>query len=234
MKHFFYPGFSARTGGLLREHDLEQRQKNFELPGAKGAWLSKLRLDPDGGAMANERLISLFCYEPAALAALIGALAHDTHYNHLLVTPGRANAAVRSVLGTETRRANLRISYLPPLTQLDFDELLWRCDINFVRGEDSLVRAIWAGKPLVWQIYPQEDGAHIAKLQAFLERTGASSPTRAVHKAWNAGVKGSLEQGALTLPLLSAWQDEASALKSELWKLPDLTGTLLQFVHKNR
>ena len=34
---------------------------------------------------------------------------------------------------------------LPWLTQPDYDRLLWSADLNFVRGEDSLVRAIWAG-----------------------------------------------------------------------------------------
>jgi uncharacterized repeat protein (TIGR03837 family) len=233
-KHFFYPGFTDRTGGLLREPDLAERQKKFDLPDAKDAWLANLGLTSGSDSLSNERMISLFCYEPAALATLIVALAQDTRQSHLLVTPGRATAAVRSILGSETRRANMRISYLPPLTQPEFDELLWHCDINFVRGEDSLVRAIWAGKPFVWHIYPQEDGAHIAKLQAFLNGMGASPSTRALHEVWNAGVKGSAGELALTLPPVSAWQDEASALKSELWKLPELTGNLLQFVRKNR
>ena len=56
------------------------------------------------------------------------------------------------------------------LPQDDFDRLLWRCDINFVRGEDSFVRAQWAGKPFVWQIYPQAEQAHLVKLDAFLAR----------------------------------------------------------------
>ena len=41
--------------------------------------------------------------------------------------------------------------------------------LNAVRGEDSLVRALWAGQPFVWHIYPQDDGAHHAKLDAFLD-----------------------------------------------------------------
>ena len=49
-------------------------------------------------------------------------------------------------------------------------ELLWACDVNFVRGEDSFVRAHWAARPMVWQIYPQDDHAHRVKLDAFLGR----------------------------------------------------------------
>ncbi len=47
--------------------------------------------------------------------------------------------------------------------------MLWACDLNAVRGEDSLVRGLWAGKALVWHIYPQDDDAHHAKLHAFLD-----------------------------------------------------------------
>ena len=53
------------------------------------------------------------------------------------------------------------------LSQTEYDQLLWSADINAVRGEDSLVRAIWAGKPFLWDIYKQDDGAHWDKLRAF-------------------------------------------------------------------
>jgi len=60
-----------------------------------------------------------------------------------------------------------------------------------VRGEDSLVRAIWAGRPFVWQIYPQEDGVHRVKLDAFLDlflagtEPGFAADLRALWHAWN-------------------------------------------------
>jgi len=40
------------------------------------------------------------------------------------------------------------------------------CDVNFVRGEDSFVRAQFAARPLVWQAYPQDEGAHLNKSAA--------------------------------------------------------------------
>jgi uncharacterized repeat protein (TIGR03837 family) len=42
--------------------------------------------------------------------------------------------------------------------------------VNFVRGEDSFVRAQWADKPFVWHIYPQDENLHHKKLRAFLQR----------------------------------------------------------------
>jgi len=47
------------------------------------------------------------------------------------------------------------------------------------------VRALWADRPFVWQLYPQDDQAHHAKLEAFLEWQGAPSLWRALHRAWN-------------------------------------------------
>ena len=53
--------------------------------------------------------------------------------------------------------------------QQGFDRLLWSCDFNIVRGEDSFLRAQWAAKPFIWHIYPQEDDYHLIKLGAFIQ-----------------------------------------------------------------
>jgi uncharacterized repeat protein (TIGR03837 family) len=66
---------------------------------------------------------------------------------------------------------------LPFVPQNDFDALLWACDVNFVRGEDSFVRAQWAAKPFVWHIYPQSENAHHVKLDAFLARYLENMPS---------------------------------------------------------
>ncbi|WZV76330.1 elongation factor P maturation arginine rhamnosyltransferase EarP [Burkholderia pseudomallei] len=63
--------------------------------------------------------------------------------------------------------------------------------MNFVRGEDSFVRAQWARRPFVWQIYPQADDAHLPKLDAALAHVTArvDHATRAATErfwhAWN-------------------------------------------------
>jgi uncharacterized repeat protein (TIGR03837 family) len=234
-KHFFYPGFTTRTGGLIREPGLAVRQSAFLKAANKATWLARHGIAIDGAHATEERLISLFCYEPAALGELIETLSGDTqHRNHLMVTTGRASAAVRVILGNETQRGSLRISYLPRLQQPEFDELLWLCDINFVRGEDSLVRALWASKPFVWQIYPQEDDAHIAKLQAFLDRIGASPSVSSLYERWNAVKQSDGATRPLLLPAMPDWELAAQALKTELWALPELTGALLEFVRKTR
>lgn len=212
-KRFFYPGFTPRTGGLLREPGLLQRQAAFD----RAAWLAGLGITPAPGT----QLVSLFCYEPAALPGLLALLAHQPRPVHLLVTPGRATAAVQAC----ARPPSLGLHYLPWLTQDDYDHLLWTCDLNFVRGEDSLVRALWAGRPFVWHIYPQHDDAHQAKLAAFLDWLEAPPALRAFHQTWNG-----FDTRPLPEPDLPAWSHNAVQARQLLLEEPDLLSQLLEFV----
>ncbi len=223
-KLFFYPGFTLDTGGLLREPDLLGRQATFD----RAVWLHQRGIDWQG-----EKLVSLFCYEPPALTQLLDDLAEngvDGQPVRLLVAAGRATEAVKAIQPNEYQRKQLSISYLPQLTQTDFDHLLWASDINFVRGEDSIVRAIWAGKPFVWQIYPQDDGAHGPKLDAFLNMLGAPPSLRAFHRAWN----GTAGDGLPPLTDLPVWQQAASTARARLAQQPDLTSSLLEYAAKTR
>lgn len=226
-KLFFYPGFAVQTGGLLREPDLLQRLQTFD----RAAW--RAQWDVPAQALA----ISLFCYEPPALAALLQQLQQPASAPpvHLFITQGRAWRAVQAALPHAVARdlaqkqqaqwGALTLHALPWLTQRAFDELLWACDLNFVRGEDSLVRALWAGQPLVWQIYPQDDQAHHGKLEAFLDALQAPPCLRAWHAAWN---------GMQALPLpnwqdmdWAAWRHWAQQARQSLWQQPDLVSQLL-------
>ena len=247
QKVFFYPGFTPETGGLLLEPDLASRQAAFD----RTAWLKQQGIDWQG-----ETLVSLFCYEPPALVQLLGDLEQNGINEHgvrLLVAAGRATDAVKAIRASkaaqniyqnglqpnEYARKQLSISYLPLLSQIDFDDLLWASDINFVRGEDSIVRAIWAGKPFIWQIYPQDDGAHGAKLEAFLDMLAAPPSMRAFHRVWNGLANQTPDDALPPLPnqndkQLKEWEQTAANNRSRLARLPDLTTSLLEYAAKNR
>jgi uncharacterized repeat protein (TIGR03837 family) len=177
VKYFYFPGFTAASGGLLREKGLLTSRDAENIRRKPGRALD----------------ISLFCYDNAPVGELLEVLVNSAADICLHVAPGKPLAAVARQLGGSGpwqlgRLQVLPFAFLPPD---DFDRLLWRCDINFVRGEDSFVRAQWAGKPFVWQIYPQEEQAHLVKLEAFLERytTGMSAAVAIaavnVFRAWN-------------------------------------------------
>ena len=226
-KHFFYPGFTEGTGGLLRESALAARRDAFD----RANWLEQQHIPWQG-----ERLISLFCYEPPALAPLLARLQAGEMPTRLLVTPGRAAAAVKAWFQNKNPPepawngdSLLSISYLPYFTQTDFDHLLWASDLNFVRGEDSVVRALWAGQAFVWQIYPQDDGAHGPKLEAFLDWLQAPPSLRHFHRVWNG-----LEAGPLPAIDVPLWQAVALAARERLLAQDDLATQLAQFIQKNR
>ncbi len=223
-KHFFYPGFTQGTGGLLREPDLDARQARFD----RRAWLSA-----HGVPWQGEQLVSLFCYEPPALPALLRLLSEGEHPARLLVTHGRPAQAVAQAVQTlgwaNTGHGALQLHPLPALPQPGFDELLWACDLNFVRGEDSLVRALWAGQPFIWHIYPQDDGAHWAKLDAFLDWLQAPADLRAAHHQWNGP-----DAQPLSLPEAHAHRTTVQAARSQLHAQPDLVEQLLNHVRQQR
>jgi len=229
-KHFFYPGFTADTGGLLREPNLLARQAVFD----RSAWLAQ-----QGIPWQGERLVSLFCYEPAGLPNLLQQCAQSAQPTRLLVTAGRASATVQRWV-TETnrlqpvreKREQLLISYLPKLTQTDFDHLLWASDLNLVRGEDSLTRALWAGKPFIWHIYPQDDNAHHAKLDAFLAWLEASTPVRLAHACWNGFAPVARMPALLQDETPGIWQACVAQARTRLLAQDDLTTRLLAYVQR--
>jgi len=224
-KWFFYPGFTARTGGLLRETDLLPRQRAFD----STAWLASQGLARRDG----ESTLSLFCYDNPALPELLAELSQRPTL--LLATAGLATRQVSQVLGASMQRGALRCIALPHLTQRDYDHLLWSSDLNFVRGEDSFVRAQWAGRPFVWQIYPQTDAAHATKLGAFLRLhlAGAdaalAADIRSLWKGWNG-----LSTAPLHLPDAPAWNRHTTAWREGLRVQADLGSQLIGFASETR
>lgn len=194
-KLFFFPGFTAKTGGLLREANLLHRRQAFEGSAeARAGFLKGLGVQPQPDAL----LVSLFAYENERLGGWLDALRADTQPVHLLVPQGRILGQLGAWLGEPHLQvgqvyqcASLTVQILPFVSQDDYDRLLWSCDFNAVRGEDSFVRAQWAGRPMLWHIYVQDENAHWDKLEAFLAlyRQGLSAPAAdalmALWRAWN-------------------------------------------------
>ncbi|MGF6319071.1 elongation factor P maturation arginine rhamnosyltransferase EarP [Pseudomonas frederiksbergensis] len=197
QKFFFFPGFRKGTGGLLRESGLLERRRQFQQsPQAQQEFLQGLGID----RAPNAQLISLFAYENTGLASWLDAMADDSTPTHLLVPEGRILGDVERWLkvdgltaGAVHVRGALTVQVLPFVRQDQYDLLLWSCDFNAVRGEDSFVRAQWAGRPLLWHIYRQDEDIHLDKLDAFLAlyTQGLSGPAReaisGLWRAWNAG-----------------------------------------------
>ncbi|SFB32030.1 MULTISPECIES: elongation factor P maturation arginine rhamnosyltransferase EarP [unclassified Pseudomonas] len=238
QKYFFFPGFRPGTGGLLREAGLLEQRRAFQQDvNVQQDFLQTLGVFPTAGA----RLISLFAYENAGLASWLDVLSTDGRATHLLVPEGRILGDVQRWLGLERlvagdiqQRGSLTVQVIAFVRQEQYDRLLWCCDFNAVRGEDSFVRAQWAGRPLLWHIYRQDEDIHLDKLDAFLElyTAGLSPSARAaligLWQAWNT-------EGDMAQPwkmLLEHWPEVSQ--HAETWCLEqglraDLATALVNF-----
>ncbi|CAN5516373.1 elongation factor P maturation arginine rhamnosyltransferase EarP [soil metagenome] len=220
-KWFFYPGFTTRTGGLIREPALLDVRAAFDA----ASWLATYGIHPASG----ELVVSVFAYDVSALPATLARLPKGRKL--LLATAGQAE----SVTAIGNALEDVRVHALPRLTQKGFDDLLWSCDLNLVRGEDSFVRAQWAARPFVWQIYPQHDAAHVIKLEAFLARylEGAdrelAESIRRLWLGWNA-LAADAEPASASRAAWNAWTDLSHAWRDHLCAQADLASQLIGFV----
>jgi uncharacterized repeat protein (TIGR03837 family) len=234
-KHFFFPGFTPSTGGLICERDLLSVRSTFDETAAAKFWESI-------GVPRNadiEMCVSLFCYENPALPELLQEWADGPERVRVLVTPGAATRQVSDWFGTQLLpgtqlcKNSLTAHALPFLSQSSYDRLLWACDMNFVRGEDSFVRAQWAQRPFVWQIYPQTENTHFVKLDVFLTRYLHNFPESEIVKrfwlAWN----GAGEIGTSWRDFVAIWP--LLELHTKVWvgqldRTRNLADNLVRFV----
>ncbi|WP_028104122.1 elongation factor P maturation arginine rhamnosyltransferase EarP [Pseudoduganella violaceinigra] len=215
-KYFFFPGFTEKTGGLLYEAGLEaERRAYIADPVAVPAFLSSLGVT---AAEAAAMKVSLFCYPYAPVAEVFAAWCAGGQAVTCLVPEGVASDAVAAFLeqpavaGAVRSEGALTVRVLPFVPQQDYDKLLWSCDLNFVRGEDSWVRAQWAAKSFIWNIYAQDENLHHKKLRAFLQRYAAGSALDEFSLCWNGAGQG--DWAGLWKALVTA-MPEISAKSSE-------------------
>lgn len=238
-RYFWFPGFTAHAGGLIREAGLLASRHEY-VTGASAA--DDGRRETPGGRRDGLRLL-LFCYPNRALPALFDAWSEGDEAIRCIVPEGVATAALDAWLhgdvphaGQAVTHGRLALSIRPFSTQEAFDHLLWTSDVNFVRGEDSFVRAQWAARPFVWQPYPQDEQAHVLKLEAFLDRYTAGLPEPALFalqafwRAFNA------EDGSAAVAAWPAFRaafdplgDHGRAWADRLAELPDLATSLVEF-----
>jgi uncharacterized repeat protein (TIGR03837 family) len=229
-RYFWFPGFTANTGGLLREAGLLEARDAYQSATSRPARDEPLR-------------IVLFSYPNPALPALFDTWSESDDAIACSVPEGVATAALDQWLrgnvphaGQSVTHGHFTLDVVPFTTQDAFDRLLWRGDANFVRGEDSFVRAQWAARPFVWQPYPQEGGAHRLKLDAFLARYAASLSApiaTSVTTFWGAFNN---EDGAAATAAWPAFRDALATLAAHgrgwaahLATLPELGSGLVRF-----
>ena len=240
-RHFYFPGFTEATGGLLREAGLPAARDAAQASREqrKAAWQT-VGLAPPA---ENVLTVSLFCYPNAALPALLDAWVEGDEAILCAVPEGVATASLDvwtggavPHAGQSLARGRLTLATLPFVAQDDYDRLLWQCDANIVRGEDSFVRAQWAARPFVWHVYPQADDAHRVKLDEFARRFEVGlevDAANALNAFWRAFNDGDGVASAAAWPAFRAafptLREHGARWAARLAALPDLASGLVQF-----
>ncbi|MEW5769011.1 MAG: elongation factor P maturation arginine rhamnosyltransferase EarP [Pseudomonadota bacterium] len=241
-KYFFMPGFTPHSGGLTREAWLTAARDVFQADAhAQARFWAGLAIPPHD---TDELRVSLFSYENRALPSLLHAWSHGPREVRALVPQGKALPQIATWFGSDLpapgealQRGRLTLHVLPMLDQDGYDRLLWACDLNFVRGEDSLLRAQYAARPMAWQAYPQAERAHFAKLDAFLSlyrQDMPAGPAQTTHAFWH-GWNEEADVGAHWHDWLAHLDEHAAHARrwdARLAEQPDLASKLLIFCEK--
>jgi len=228
-KYFFFPGFTEKTGGLQREPGLASvRARWLSRPQPRQRLMREIGMpEPLMERLATGwRQVCLFCYPQAPVDAMVKALSSCEQPTVVIVPQGVLSDA------TALQSKKLQVFEAPFVDQNGFDRLLWSSDLNIVRGEDSLVRAIWAGKPFIWHAYPQEGDAHMDKLNAWLAQARFPAMIDALMRAWNINDAPAVLQGlqqALQPEAWSTWRCDTANLTRRLASQSSLVERLLAF-----
>ena len=243
-KYFFFPGFTRATGGLLQEAGLQHQAAAF-INDCEAQCAFWQRLGIEDSAIYKQK-ISLFAYDHPQLESLLECW-QSADAPVLCVVPEGTLAGQLSKLypaldaaknpARDMTLGKLRLKILPFIAQAEYDKLLWACDINFVRGEDSIIRAHWAAKPFIWQIYRQAERAHLDKLNAFMQRYCAQMPAEVAEAlqqfwlAWNTDISLSLSWQKCSA-FLQQIADYNQQWRTTLTANGDLASNLVHFVEK--
>lgn len=222
---FFFPGFTAKTGGLIREQFVGTNKQSKQ---TKQSQRQQFGIDDNAFA------VSLFCYPNAPIASLCNALLVHSNQQpvHLLLTAGLI--LQDELIDRIKSYPNFKYRNLSFLNQREYDSLLSACDLNFVRGEDSLVRAIWAKNPFIWQAYRQDEETQQDKLLALLAQYFGSNYQEqfaALFLAWN--FPNNKETSNFELNLQNClknwaiWQSQTEIFCDRLCQQPDLATQLV-------
>ncbi len=177
-KFFFMPGLTTSTGGVIINTTVAKNREKLQTK--RLSVLKRLLAKQIGsfpGDQENSLFGTVFSYE-RGFDYFIENLTEIDKNVYLMIFGHKSHSSIRASLNRAGINAdncsyiqykNLHIVFFPFLSQQSYDSLLCCCDFNLVRGEDSLVRAICAAKPFLWNAYLQDNRYQRVKVDAFLE-----------------------------------------------------------------
>lgn len=176
-KHFFMPGFTKKTGGLIIDQLYSNNNKKVS---KKAKVLSRTKLLQQMSEFIVDNnfknkiemfsksfWILLFSYE-MDYSDIMLALAEFSNSRRLLVFVAYGKSRDCFYDAWLKSDKSIETVFLPFIPQNIWDNILYESDFSLVRGEDSWSRAALSGKPFLWQAYKQKEDYQLVKIEAFL------------------------------------------------------------------
>ena len=227
--YFFFPGFTQKTGGLIFEDELKHKVE------------AKNKEEITASTCIHA---TLFSYENEKIKEIVSNLNNSNIPVEIAVYEGKplenVNKQYPSLIlkiGDKAKLGNIEFHAIPMTDQSGYDDRLIASDFNMIRGEESAVRGMLCGKPFLWHIYPQDENAHIVKLNALFDRMIDELPAtlhqdieiiRAFNLEYN-GVKTNYKFPSI-IEFLPRWIHVTHAWSEHLFSLGSLTTNLKQFI----
>lgn len=245
-KHFFLPGFTPQTGGLILDPAfMALKHRLSDGPDRSGERVQeRLRISRELGIPVSaaagrepERFrILLFSY-PRDFTPLVAALSAWDREPEVIAAEGPS--ADRFFSAWTEAGQPFPAHRLPFVPQSSFDRLILTSDFLVVRGEESLARACLSGVPFVWHAYPLEDGFQRVKVDALLARLephigdpAAFHPLRSLWHLVNGAPAGGTLESETWRPVLDSGSRLSSGFAGfsrALESLGDISLRLLDF-----
>lgn len=223
----YFPGFTDKTGGIICEDSFRNKIQNTKT------------IIPSSSCS-----ISLFCYKTANLEPILKWLSKSKMTFIFNVFEGQPWQLISNIFGKDYKFQNtiqdgkFSFRYTPMSDQISYDTALLNHNLNFVRGEDSIVRAMLSGRPFIWNIYPQDAGTHIKKLNSFFDfaknvcGSDLVEPVRCLNLIYNGhGKTSSLDDPDC---FFDRWSGMSSRLSKYLLSQISLTDRLISFISKHK
>lgn len=154
----FMPGFTKKTGGLILDKafvdSLEKAQK--------------IKSNEE-----NNKFLELvfFSYQKDLVPVIKAFEEYEKKSEKKVNVRLAKGAGFESFIDSwEKSDKNIHIEELDFIPQEEWDFLLCKTPLLFIRGEDSLARACLSGNPFVWHAYPQSEDYHLVKVQGLLNQ----------------------------------------------------------------
>ncbi len=225
--YYFFPGVTGRTGGMICEPEFKAR---IEAAAARKS--------------GSIRTVTLFSYANPRVAEVLRALENSSKPALITVFAGKALDNINQIMdsrmqtGDEYSSGRLTFRISPMLSQEEYDQQLLNADLNLVRGEDSIARAMLAGRPFLWQIYPQEENYHLVKLDALFTQMSrlhisknALAELKEATSAYNSAPDSSFDLSGWDIDAFEeSWQELSRAWSSYLTSMVPLQDQLTAFI----